>query len=296
MEVVDEKNNRRIAAASTIGLHAILLVVLFFLVGWRAPDPPYGSTEGFVINLGFDDQGSGDIQPLVPIGSEQEQTNPEETTTETPKLEEKTEATTEPKASEETLTAKDDEAVEVKDIKKDEKKDEPKKDTPVKPIDNPKDKADEKVTPKVEPQKPLATYNPDATKKTDGQTGKPGGEGDDAGKTGDKGQPDGQLGPGAYKGQAGCGGDGTGLDIDGWYWDEIPKVVPPENESNGRLVFIIKVNADGEVIDIKKETGTLSLEMENRCRREIQKLTFSKTGNNVKPVSTGKITFVVLSR
>src|SRR6185436_19776515 len=127
---------------------------------------------------------------------------------------------------------------------------------------------------------------------TDGQAGQPGGEGDDVGKAGDKGQPDGQLGPGAYKGRAGGGGDGTGLEIDGWLWDEKPKVKPPENESNGRLVFQIKVNAEGEVIDIKKLQGTLSIEMENLCRREIEKLTFSKTGNNVPSVSTGKITFV----
>ncbi|HEU5291759.1 MAG TPA: hypothetical protein VFU05_14015 [Cyclobacteriaceae bacterium] len=293
-EEVNEKNNRRIAAVGTIGLHALLLVVFFFLVGWRAPDPPYGSTEGFVINLGFDDQGSGDVQPLVPIGTEQDETKPEETITpETPKEEVKPEET-EQKSVDETLTAKDDEAVEVKEIKKDEKKDEPKKDVPVKPVDKPKDKTEEKVTPKVE-QKPLATYNPNATKTTDGQAGKPGGEGDDAGKTGDKGQPDGQLGPGAYKGRAGGGGDGTGLEIDGWYWDEIPNVKAPEDESTGRLVFEIKVDAEGEVISIRTLQRTLSLEMEKRCKAEIEKLTFSKTGNNVPAVSIGKITFVVRS-
>ena len=289
MEEVEEKKNKRIAAASAIGLHACLLVVFFFLVGWRAPDPPFGSTEGFVINLGFADEGSGDVQPLEPVGSEQQETKPDQTSTETPKQEEKVEESA-TKAVDETLTAKDDEAVAVKDIKKDEKKD----DKPVKPEEKPKENTDQKVTPKTE-QKPLATYNPDASKKADGQAGKPGGEGDDVGKTGDKGQPDGQLGPGAYKGKAGGGGDGTGLEIDGWYWDEIPNVKAPEDESTGRLVFQIKVNADGEVIDIKTLQRTLSLEMEKRCRAEIEKLTFSKTGNNVPAVSTGKITFVVRS-
>jgi len=294
MEEIVEKKNRRIAAASTIGLHAVMLVVFFFLVGWRAPDPPFGSTEGFVINFGVDDQGSGDIQPTEPIGTEQQQTNPDQTTAtpEPPKEEVKPEEVQQ-KTPDETLTAKDDEAVAVKDIKKEEKKDEPKKETPVKPVDKPKDKTEEKVTPKVEPQKPLATYDPNATKKTEGQAGKPGGEGDDVGKKGDKGQPDGQLGPGAYKGTPGGGGDGTGLEIDGWYWDEIPSVKAPEDESTGRLVFEIKVNAEGEVISIRTLQRTLSLEMEKRCKAEIEKLTFSKTGNNVPAVSVGKITFVV---
>lgn len=292
-EVVDEKKNKRIAATSAIGLHAILLVVFFFLVGWRAPDPPFGSTEGFVINLGFDEQGSGDVQPLVPIGTDQQETKPDETAAEeTPKQEEKA-VETAPKPDE-TLTAKDDEAVEVKEVKKEEKKDERKEDKPVKPEEKPKDKTDQKVVPKAE-QKPLVTYDPNATKKADGQAGKPGGEGDDTGKAGDKGQPDGQLGPGAYKGKAGGGGDGTGLEIDGWYWDEIPNVKAPEDESTGRLVFEIKVNAEGEVISIKTLQRTLSLEMEKRCKAEIEKLTFSKTGNNVPSVSTGKITFVVRS-
>lgn len=290
MEVVEEKKNKRIAAATTIGLHALLLVAFFFIVGWRAPDPPYGSTEGFVINLGFDDQGSGEEQPLVPIGSEQQETKPEDKSEETPKQEEKAEEP-DPKPVDETLTAKDDEAVAVKEIKKEEKKEE----KPIKPEEKPKEKTDQKVTPKTE-QKPLVTYKPNASKKTDGQSGQPGGEGNDPGKAGDKGQPDGQLGPGAYKGKAGGGGGGIGLSMDGWLWDEKPVVTPPEDESTGRLVFQIKVNASGEVIDIKKLDGALSIEMENRCRREIEKLTFSPTGNNMPAVSIGKITFTVLSR
>jgi len=289
MEAVNEKKNKRIAAATTIGLHALLFVFFFFAVGWRAPDPPYGSMEGFVINLGFDDQGSGDIQPIVPIGSEQAETQPEETPAETTQQEEKA-TETEQKPVEEQLTSNDETAVAIKDVKKEEKKEE----KPVKAEENPKDKTDQKGATK-EAEKPLVVYKPDANKKTDGKTGQPGGEGDDVNKKGDKGQPDGQLGPGAYKGKAGGGGGGSSLNIDGWLWDEIPKINAPSSESSGRVVFQIKVNAEGEIIDIKTLERSLSLEMENICRREIEKLTFSKTGTNVPSVSTGKITFVVLS-
>lgn len=285
MEVVDEKKNKRLAAASTIGIHALMLLFFFFVVGWKAPDPPLGDL-GYVINLGFDDQGSGDVQPDQPVGSEQPQTNPETPTPQEQQPQEVKETPQETK--EDQVVANDDEAVAIKDAKDPKKKEE----APVKPVET-KEKTDAKAK---EPEKPIAVYDPNAKKGTDSKAGQPGGEGDDINKTGDKGQPDGTPGPGLYKGKVGGGGgNGPGLSIDGWIWDEMPNVKPPENESNGRLVFTIKVNSDGEIIDIKKESGTLSIEMENRCRREIEKLTFSKIGNNVPSVSTGKITFVVLS-
>ena len=283
--VVDEKKNRRIAGASTIGLHVAMLVFFFFFVGWRAPDPPLGEL-GYVINLGFDDQGSGDIQPEETVGAELPQVNPEvqpeqqqEPIKETP---------TEEVKQDDQVVAEDETAVPVKDTKK--------KEETAKPVEPVKEKPTEKKTePKKEPEKPLTVYDPNAKKGTDTKVGKPGSEGDDLNKTGDKGQPDGQPGPGLYKGKAGGGGGGTGLDIDGWIWDEIPNIKAPGSESSGRVVFQIKVNSDGEIIDIKTLERSLSLEMENICRREIEKLTFSKTGTNVPAVSTGKITFVVLS-
>src|SRR5882672_7701560 len=187
MEVVDERKNKRIAAASTIGIHAIALVTFFFAVGWRAPDPPYGSTEGFVINLGFDDQGSGDVQPTVPIGSKQQEIKPEDAKVEATQQEQKS-TETEAQSDKEQITAQDETAVPVKDIKKEEKKE----DKPVKPEVKPTEKTEQTAVKKVE-EKPLAVYKSDASKKSDGKSGQPGGEGDDVNKAGDKGQPDGQL-------------------------------------------------------------------------------------------------------
>ncbi len=264
-------------------MHALLLVFFFFVVGWRAPNPPYPD-YGIELNFGLDDQGSGDIQRIAPVGSEQQEVTPEDTQVITPEQEKKE---TEPKPVEEQLTAQGESAVAVKDVNK-------KENTAAKPIENLKDKTDQKVATK-ENEKPLAVYKPDASKKTDGKTGQPGGEGDDVNKAGDKGKKEGSLGPGAYTGRPGGGGGGSSLNIDGWLWDEIPKISAPSSESSGRVVFEIKVNAEGEVISIKTLERSLSLEMENICRREIEKLTFSKTGTNVPSVSTGKITFVVLS-
>lgn len=288
MGMADERKNKQIAGVSTIVMHGLLFVFFILAVAWRAPDPPYGEI-GYVLNFGLDDQGSGDLQPTEPVGTDQQQ-NTEEAQPEKPQEEVKP-AESEPKPVEEQVTSEDETAVPVKETKKD--------DAPAKPVEN-KDKTDktEKKEPPKEEVKPLAVYKPDASK-TDGKAGTPGSHGDDKDKAGDKGNPDGQLDAKALYGRpggGGGGGGGTGLDIDGWIWDEIPQVQPPENESNGRLVFEIKVNEHGEVIDIKTLNRGLSIEMEKRCKREIEKLTFSKTGTNVPSVSTGKITFVVLSK
>lgn len=275
----DERKNKRIAGISTIGIHVLLLVFLFFAVGWRAPNPPYPS-YGIELNFGLDDEGSGDIQPETPVGSV-----PEEKTEQTlhePQQEEKQTATESKPVVDEQLTAKDETAVPIKDVKKDE------------PVKKSSEKTAEKTT--SESAKPGAVYKPNADSKTDGKTGQPGSHGDDVNKTGDKGSPQGTLDAKALYGKPGGGGGGSSLNLDGWYWDEVPNVKAPSSESSGRVVFEIKVNAEGEIISIKTLERSLSLEMENSCRREIEKLTFSKTGINVPSISTGKITFVVLSK
>jgi hypothetical protein len=35
-----EKNNKVIAAASTIGMYAVLFLIMLFTVAWKAPYPP----------------------------------------------------------------------------------------------------------------------------------------------------------------------------------------------------------------------------------------------------------------
>lgn len=92
----------------------------------------------------------------------------------------------------------------------------------------------------------------------------------------------------------GNGSGGSSLDLAGWQWNEIPKPNLPTAES-GRVVFEIKVSSDGEILSIKTIERSVSLEAENTCRKEIEKLTFSKTSTIVPAISTGKITFVIRS-
>ncbi len=277
--MAEEQKNKRIAGITTIGLHGLLIVFLFFAVGWRAPNPPYPQ-YGIELNFGLDDQGSGEIQPLEPVGSvpeasaDQKQDEPKHD--ETPLKAESKQA--------EQLTAKDNDAVAVKDVKKAEAPALVKsKETTV------------ENTAVSETTKPAVVYKKPSAEVSDGKAGQPGSHGDDVNKAGDKGSPQGTLDAKALYGKPGGGGGGSSLSLSGWQWDEIPEPKIPGNESGGRVVFEIKVDALGEIISIKTLERSVSLETENICRREIEKLTFSKTGTNVPSVSTGKITFIVRS-
>ncbi|MBL7729269.1 MAG: hypothetical protein JNM68_16355 [Dinghuibacter sp.] len=81
-EAFEKKKNTE-AAAWTIGITTALLL-LFFLVSWKTPEPELPIKEDLVyvdlgeLNLGNTDEGKGDIQPLIPgdFAAEQQQTAP----------------------------------------------------------------------------------------------------------------------------------------------------------------------------------------------------------------------------
>ena len=296
-----EKKNKRTALLYTTIIQIVLVVALFFIVAWRAPDPPLPE-YGIVLNFGTDDQGSGDIQPETPVGNKgQQEEEPEESKPkvqeETPKVEEKETKPVESKPVEQQIVSKVESPVVVKEKKEDE----------VKPVEKPAEKPEEKkVEPKVEKKpveekpkvNPDAVYKPKAAqstsdnKTTDTKAGTPGSHGDDAGKTGDKGSPEGNLDAKALYGKPGGGAGGSSLELSGWNWDEIPKPNVPNNIT-GRIVFQIQVDSQGELRDIDIVENSLNPEATRACREAVEKLTFTKTGTNVPALSKGRITFVV---
>lgn len=288
-----EKNNKVIAAALTIGMYAVLFLVLIFTVAWRAPYPPIPGGSGVSLILGTDDVGSGDV-PDEPIGSQV----PEQKKEETPQPEEpKEEVKPQPPVEDdkEVVTSTEESPV---TVKKDDKKKEEKKDKEVKPVEPEKVKETPK---KEEPQQPKTVYNPNkSTTSADNKAGTPGSKGDDEGKTGDKGDPRGTTGGAVYKGNPGVGGDGPGgsggtsLDMAGWEWVEKPEVprTSEEDQFSGQVTFTFEVNEIGEVGKIEKESGNLTFALEQKCREALKKTSFYKTSNGDAPPRTrGKITF-----
>jgi periplasmic protein TonB len=303
MTTQQERTKKVKASLGTAGICVLVLLLMMLTSAWDTAQSGLGPGEypGIEVNLGYDTQGSGNDQPMQPIGNENatDTENPPSQETKEPPVEEAA-----PAPVESNTTAKPVESNTLTDPKSDVEINEVKKE--VKPAEK---KVEKKVVDKPIETKPVekprevnkdAIYQPKKSGSTnttgngEGKQGTTGNEGDDIGKSGDKGVAGGTPGANVYTGKPGGGNKGT-LNISGWNWDFEPTIEAPKNES-GRIVFRIAVNSDGEVTEVVKEEGTVSLETEQACRREIQKLSFTKTGTNVPEISRGKITFVITSR
>lgn len=306
-----ERKNKTIAALTTTGINVLLLILLFFSGGWGFSGEGIGDGEypGIEVNLGYDDEGTGNIEPMTEVG------NPNATDDENPPalpVEEKevqseestqpTQESAETKTPETEMLTDPKSDVELNTVKKEEKPVE--KTTEKKPIEKIEKPVEKKIAEKpveTKPvEKPKAVYqgktpanaNPGTG---DGKQGTAGNQGNDVSADGNKGVPGGTEGASLYKGKPGGGGDGGfgGLDLYGWEWDFIPKPDIQNNET-GRIVFEIEVNEDGELRSYRKESSTVSAATERACVAAIQKLTFTKkSGAKVPPISKGKITFVI---
>jgi len=280
----EEKKNHRIGLFTSIGIHVALVIAFLFMMAWRAPNPPFPE-YGIELNFGLEDQGYGEVQPET-VASETEQVDAEP---QEEQSEEQVEETPEETLPEETATEQPESKLESPVVVA-EKKPEPK---PTPKVEE-KPKESKPVEQVKKDEKLLATY-PSDTKKDEGKTAA--NHGDDPNTVGDKGSKEGSLDAKALYGKQGGGGGGPALDLAGWDWDVIPKPAIPGNESDGKIEFEIKVDANGEIIGYKILQRSLSIEAEKACRDAISKLTFTKKPGAVVPdVSTGKITFVVRTR
>lgn len=302
-----ERKNKTIAALTTTGVNLLLLLLMIFAGGWGFSGEGLGQggeNYGIEVNLGYDEQGSGDVEPGTEVGRPEAQDD-EEAPAE-PQPEPETEERASPPPREQVTDTKTPETetftdpnsdVEINETKKEQKPVE--KTIEKKPIEKVEKPAESKPVEKPI-EKPKAVYKGKTTSGTStdgngqGKKGTPGNQGDDVGAEGNKGVEGGREGAAIYKGTPGGGGDGgTGLVLYGWEWDNIPKPNIPDNET-GRVVFEIEVDDNGELIGYRKESGTVSAAAERACIASIQKLTFSKKpGAKVPPVSKGKITFVI---
>jgi outer membrane biosynthesis protein TonB len=297
MTDVLEKNNKRIAMLTSLGLHAVILLLLFYIVAWRAPNPPLPE-YGVELNFGMDAQGSGAVQPDQPVGTVQAETQ-EQQIEDLPVPESEVIPEEDPQETPAETTPTQTEAV--SQVESPVKVEEPKDKKPVdKPIDKPVKKVEE-VKPEVKPTEeiPKAVYKPKSETATQGNAsakpGAPGSQGDDVDKTGDKGDPAGTLDSKALYGKQ--GGGGGGISMTGFNGFGAPSIETPSlpDESYGIYEFKVKVDDQGYVVSVTSLQRGLSFEAERRLKAAIQKLQFIPKGNNVPAVSEGTITFKVVS-
>jgi outer membrane biosynthesis protein TonB len=284
-----EKRNRWVSLFTSIGVHALLLLVFMLTVAVGAPGPP-AAQFGVVVNIGFDDQGSGDIQTDKPVAQEDPEQEPVEQEPQPSEPEPVAEQKPDKKDDEELVSTKIESPVTVK-AKEEPKKEEPKKEEPKKEVP----KEPEKL--KTEYTKENAQTAQKSNSKGENSTS----EGDDVNKTGNKGQPDGTLDPnGQYKGTPGGGGGGNGgfLAMSGWGWAEQPSTSGVSNNESGRIVFEIECDEDGEIIKITTIERGVSAATEQLLRAAIQKTSLVRDDafGKAPPHSSGKVTFVIKSR
>jgi periplasmic protein TonB len=294
MTTQQEQKNKRIALMISIGFHAVLLIAFLLLMAWRAPNPPLPE-YGIELNFGLDQQGGGDVQPEIAPGTEEDTPNPqEEQAEEIPQEESPTEV--EPEKTEEPIVSKVESPVVVKEEKK-----EPAKE----PVKENKTETKPKVTPKeevkkVEPKEVVKTeYKPTETKPTEKKGDGGTSHGDDPGKVGDKGNPEGTLDSKALYGKqgGGGGGDGFGLSMSGWDWADQPKIPALPDNQGGRIEFKITCDEKGDIFKIETVSRGLSLEAERILRDEILKNSLvKKSGGPAQPISTGNVVFILKTK
>lgn len=265
-----ENANRYKSAGITIGIHLLLLLACAYLFGVKPPNPPLPD-YGVEVNFGLQTEGFGDVQGVGPAA---------ETATDVAQ----TTATSSSEAPQDASPAEVNTSSDVDNIRTTTNTESPlaikETNTASKPKETGTGTAEKNVKPAVE-----YSGNPAAGGNNNGNK---------AGTVGDMGNPNGDMSSLNYEGNPGKGGKGASLQLSGWKWDYAPKKADPFDET-GKIVFQIKVDRDGNIADIKVIEKTVSPNVVQFYKTQVEELTFTKTRDNADAAefSTGKITFVI---
>lgn len=254
----------------SITLHVIILSLLTFTLVWKPQIPP-PVEYGIEVNFGNDNEGFGEDQSFDNSGTTPNQTVPQPSEDRNNESQQKQDA-----GSEQLLTSEDDEAPAVLPSSK---------------------KPDQKETPAPETKVAKGNPSPQALFPSENPAPSSNNNGNKPGTTGDMGVPDGNPDArGIYEGVPGKGKGGSSLDMAGWRWDRRPDI-KDESEEQGKIVFQVKVDEDGNIIAVTVLEKSVSPALVKKYQKEVEELTFSKiSGNSTSSGATGKITFIITSR
>lgn len=227
MKTQEEKSDERKAAAITLGFHAIVVALMFFLVAFSVQDPAPGDmyVEIGMADYGFDEKAGGSDESENPSPSVQENQD-----TQTSSQTKPVTAPTVDKVTQETSTVS---------VPKGTKTD--------KPSDKP-----------TEEQKPSSQLS-----NILGQINNKGGGGSDGSQTGtgNEGNPDGKI-----EGKGVIGSDGIGFDLGGRGMSTRPVVTGAPDE-NGLVVVDVMVDSNGNVIGTPTVNDNLSTTTSGKLRK-----------------------------
>jgi len=279
-----ENKNRFGGWTVTIAVHAMILLVLWF-VYITPPNPPYeDNAGGMTVNYGTSDVGRGDQQQFttVPITVQQQA---------------QADASSQPatSSSQENLETQNTEDAPVVESKKErvKPKEKPNPDALFKPQSKP--------TASTAPPAPKANPNALFSAGAPGKPNKSKGDGEGGGQ-GDQGDPNGDPNSRNYHGGGngngpGQGGDGLGngnVRLSGRHLRSRPPVKNPCETARGKVVISIDVNKDGKVVGTKFSlSGSTTSDdcLVATARQAAMKYTFD-ANPTAADIQTGSIVFI----
>ena len=303
LQTEKDKENQMIAAASTAVLMSVLIIAMMFMrIFTSLPKDPV--IEYVEVNFGLDAAGSGKVQTLNRASDSpraedvkkaddtpKQKAVPKVTPPPTPKIEAKPAKVI---AIKPPITTKVESPVEASE----------KVTKPTKTI--PKETPKPLETPKPEP-KPEKKIDDNALfKKSSGASGSNGtsgkasgtggnNNGDKPGSVGDQGNPKGKIDAGSLYGKPGGSSQGVALNISGWGMGSRPQVNDDSDES-GKIVFEIKVDDSGDILSVRVKETTVSQSVVELYKRAVNKMKLVPKSDNVPPVSTGTLTFIIKTK
>ena len=284
-----EKKHKMIGAGVSAGIHLLVLLAFLFIMAWKAPNPPAPET-GIELNFGTDLAGSGQEQPQTPspqpkpdaqqvAESQQAQSQPEPVREPvvTPDV---AKPTPTERAVEDVVSQPEPSPVTKQEVAK------------PKPQPQQQPKAEEKPKETVKP----ALFPGEKDRESSSTAQKASSQGDQANKTGDQGDEKGKVDGRSLYGKPGGGNNGPQLNLSGWRFDHLPSEKDNSNE-DGRVVIEFTVDADGYVTQSKIKESSVSLEVAQFYKRQVEKSSFERTAAGIVPASTtGTVTYIIKSR
>ncbi|MEM1137034.1 MAG: hypothetical protein AAGI07_14450 [Bacteroidota bacterium] len=292
----EERKARNIGIITGTIVFALLIFFLMNIVVWRPSVEPIVD-YGMEVNFGTDDFGSGDTQSKAPANLneslDEAKPTPEtiqpvtenvESVQEVQPVQESNEIIEDTEVPDQTVAATDaqvEESVEAVPEEKIEKKVEEVK---TEAEEEKKEEQQEQVNPNT-----VLGGNGTANENKQNSNGNTTGTGDMGKKTGD-------LNAEALLGGGGQGG--SSLDMPGWQW-ESPPVVNDKSAVTGKLVFEVKIDDEGEVIDAHRVYSSIAdRNVIYAYKKAIEDLIFEQENDSVDPprITTGRITFIIRAK
>lgn len=288
MNVPGEDKRKSISLSVSLLVHGVLLLLFFFIIAWREPDPPIPE-YGIELSFGMSVKGKSASPKKVSAPAPKDNTDVNQEESQESEISEETEEVEETINQEIAQTETETQELESPDLVEEEFIESSNESAEtVESSSDPTPVADEKEKNNTN-NNGAANDGQKETDSPEANNEKEESGGNDEAETIDE--------RALYGKKEGTSNQGSFLNLVGWSWDSKPRPNDTSSE-NGKIIFQISIDDRGDIIGIKTIESTVTPLVEKIYKDEVRKLTFSPTSDNFSPatVSKGEITFIIKSR